>query len=339
MKTVRILIIGLGSIGQRHCKNLAALGYKNLYAVSSGKGTMDPSQLPLIAKTTDLYDAFDQWQPEIVFICSPTSKHLYEATYVIEHGCHVFIEKPIGIQLNQAYELRKQLRKDKIVAVGFQFRQHPVLKAIKKLVEDGIIGELAQVKIHWGEYLPDWHPWEDYRKSYSALKSLGGGVTYTLSHPMDYMRWIFGEMKRVSANIVTKGLDIEGDTIHNSIWEGQNGLSVNLHLDYLEKPAKHEMDIIGTKGKIHWKNEDGVALVYVDGALNQTITPPNQFERNDLFLDEVKDFMKAIENQTSPNCTFDDGVKNLEMIEASREADVLNMSIDIEEYLKTFQHD
>ena len=85
------------------------------------------------------------------------------------------------------------------VLVGFQFRFHPGLQQVKKLLDEGAIGKPISAHAHWGEYLPDWHPWEDYKQGYAARPELGGGVVLTLSHPLDYLRWLLGEVESLSA--------------------------------------------------------------------------------------------------------------------------------------------
>ena len=94
------------------------------------------------------------------------------------------------------------------VVVGFQFRYHPGLIKIRELLNNGSLGRPVSLRSHWGEYLPDWHPWEDYRLSYSARADLGGGVALTLSHPLDYLRWLMGDAQ-VLWSFGTKVSDLE----------------------------------------------------------------------------------------------------------------------------------
>lgn len=92
---------------------------------------------------------------------------------------------------------------------GFHFRFHPVLQQISALgrVRESWASRFATA--HWGEYLPDWHPWEDYRQSYAARADLGGGAVLTLSHPLDYLRWLAGEVDSVSAQMGSRPLELE----------------------------------------------------------------------------------------------------------------------------------
>ncbi len=121
--------------------------------------------------------------------------------------------------------------------VGFQFRFHPGLQQAKRFLDDGAIGDLISVRSHWGEYLPDWHPWEDYRQSYAARKDLGGGVVRTLCHPLDYLRWLVGELESVwafSGNL--GGLDINVEDVSEIGLQFDRGVLGSVHLDFCQRP-------------------------------------------------------------------------------------------------------
>ena len=325
----RILIIGLGSIGQRHVRNLHQLGYSELYAVSSGKGVMPKADLPIKDCDKDLQYALDHYRPQVVFVCNPTSLHMDAAIAAAKTGAHLFLEKPIGLELDQLEVLKRiSMEKEIRVATGFQFRHHPVLSSIKRQINNGELGKVISVTAHWGEYLPNWHPWEDYRLSYSAKADLGGGVTFTLCHPFDYLRWMLGEPRSVRATIQESGkLGIEVDDIHDSTWHFQEDVVVSVHLNYLEQPARHDLVINGQKGRIEWSNQDGKARIYKGNILQVELTPDEDFDRNDLFINEVKDFMTAIAEQKAPLCDLEDGIANVKMILASKASSVQNKLI------------
>jgi predicted dehydrogenase len=321
-KDTSMLVIGLGSIGQRHLRNLYHLGYTELYAVSSGKGTLPTEALPLKATARQLDEALDRFDPAAVFICNPTAMHLADALTAAAAGKHIFMEKPVAVSMD-GLDALNQLVKDKQLtfSTGFQYRQHPTLQSVKQLVEHGRLGRIHAVRMHWGEYLPAWHPWEDHRKSYSAQEDLGGGVTFTLCHPLDYLRWMFGDAKAVSADIRASGaLDITVDDIHNSTWEFENGVMAAVHLNYLERPPAHRLTIAGSRGKIVWSNEDGIADLFEEGRLAVRIRPGEGFERNHLFIAELRDFLGSIAANRQPACTLGDGIANLRMILASKQS-------------------
>jgi predicted dehydrogenase len=206
------------------------------------------------------------------------------------------------------------------VLVGFQFRFHPGLQHIARLLTGGAIGRPLSVNANWGEYLPGWHPWEDYRQTYGARSDLGGGVVLTLCHPLDYLCWLFGEMDSLWAFEARLGdLDLSVEDTAEIGMRFRSGVLGNLHLSYNQRPTTHRMEIIGTQGTIRWDNADGIALLYrapsemerhpagmVSGGW-EAFSPPPGFERNSLFLDEMRNFLAVIRGEAEPACTLEQG--------------------------------
>src|SRR5262249_38276429 len=139
-------------------------------------------------------------KPIAVIISNPSSLHMNVALAAARAGAHLLIEKPLSHDLNSVATLEHLVAAQRLVAqVGFQFRFNPGLRQIKTWIDSGAIGRPVSAQVHWGEYLPGMHPWEDYRLGYAARSDLGGGVLLTLSHPFDYLRWLLGDVSHVSA--------------------------------------------------------------------------------------------------------------------------------------------
>lgn len=312
---MKILIVGLGSIGRRHLKNLAALGVRQLAAVTQNRCTMPTDDLPAFLSFDSLETALE-WRPDAVFVCNPTAFHLETALTAAHAGCHIFLEKPVAHTLEGMDELVYFVEKQGLIAqTGFQFRFHPVFQQIKRTIEQGSIGRVVSAHAHWGEYLPAWHPWEDYRTAYSAREDLGGGVVLTLCHPFDYLRWMLGEAEVVGAiggQLSDLEVSIE-DTALVSLHFGSGAIG-SVYLDYVSKPPKHTLQVIGTNGRIEWDADFGSAKIYTaNGPGFATISPGQFFERNELFRAEVADFVDCIFNNRQPVCTLHDGIRALEI--------------------------
>ena len=188
---MKTLVVGFGSIGRRHLNNLRALGETDFVLLRSNRSTLPDDEIKNIPVETNI-DAALSHNPDAVIIANPTALHLDVAIPAAKAGCSILMEKPVSHSMERAEEFKNALYTGGgKVLVGFQFRYHPGLKQARVWVDTGRIGDVVSFRAHWGEYLPDWHPWEDYRKSYSARSDLGGGVVNTLSHPMDYLRWFF----------------------------------------------------------------------------------------------------------------------------------------------------
>ena len=312
---MKFLIAGFGSIGRRHFRNLLELGERDILIYRTGRSTLPEDELSGYIVETDLQAALAH-KPDAVIVANPTALHLDVARAAAEEGCHILFEKPIshtmeGLPAFAALCKEKNIR----VLVGFQFRFHPALKQIKLLLDQQAIGKTVSARAHWGEYLPGWHPWEDYRASYSANKALGGGVILTLCHPFDYLRMLFGEASSLWCFTGTGGelmMDVE-DTAEVGLRFGSSMLAT-IHLDYIQRPAKHDLEIIGTQGTIYWDAADNtVHLFQAETGMIEAYPPAPDFERNHLFLDEMRHFIQVAIGEESPLCSLEDGIQALEL--------------------------
>lgn len=315
---MKFLIAGFGSIGRRHFRNLRALGERDIVLYRTHHSTLPDDELAGFPVETDLRAAL-AYGPDAVIIANPTALHMDVAIPAAQYGCHLLIEKPISHSMARVDELRKAADENGVyVLVGFQFRFHPGLQQVRKLLAAGAIGEPLSVRAHWGEYLPGWHPWEDYTGSYAARQELGGGVVLTLSHPLDYLHWFFGEVDALSAYTSQKGLNLPVEDQAEILLRFKSGILGSVHLDYFQRPPAHWLEIIGSQGALRWDNSDGavqLAQLGKDGqpTARQTYSPPEGFERNAMFLDELRHFIEVAEGKARPACTLQDGVAALQM--------------------------
>lgn len=312
---MKFLVAGLGSIGRRHLRNLLALGERELLLYRTRRSTLPDAELDGLPVETDLGRALD-WRPDAVIVANPTALHLDVAIPAAQQGCHLFLEKPVSHSLERVDELRAAVAQGGgQVYVGFQFRFHPGLLAVRAALERGKIGRALSAHAHWGEYLPGWHPWEDYRSSYSARPDLGGGVVLTLCHPLDYLRFLMGEVTGLWAFSGKQGdLELGVDDNAEIGLRFASGATGSVHLDYNQRPPHHHLEIVGTAGTVRWDNVDGVAHVYsAEHETWERFAPPAGFERNDLFTAQMRHFIAVVRGAQAPNCTLEDGVRALEL--------------------------
>lgn len=312
---MKILIAGLGSIGRRHLRNLQALGQRDILLYRTHHSTLADDELAGFPVETNLEAALEQ-QPDAVIVSNPTALHLHVAQPAAERGIHLFLEKPISHSLAGVAEFRQAVqRSGSRVLVGYQFRFHPGLRRVKVLLEDGALGEPLSVQAHWGEYLPGWHPWEDYRQGYSARPDLGGGVILTLSHPLDYLRSLLGEVESLWALTSNHSdLDIPVEDTAEMGLQFANGVVGSVHLDYIQRPPAHWLEVIGTHGTLSWEYASGGVRLFRAGDEDwQQFPAPPGFERNHLFLEQMRHFMALVEDGIEPVCSLQDGIRALEL--------------------------
>lgn len=324
MKNQPIIIAGFGSIGRRHFRNLLEIGYpkESLIVYRTGKSTLPEDELQGATITYDLEEALAA-NPKAVVVANPSSLHIQTALSAARKGVNIFLEKPVSDSDTNFQELTDQVRIHQLsLLVGFQFRFHPMFRRAKQLLEEGIIGDIVSAQAHWGEYLPNWHPWEDYRNSYSAKSELGGGVVLTLCHPLDYLRWLVGDVSQIGALTGNRGgLGINVEDTADILLHFENGATGYVHLDYIQRPSAHWFQIIGQKGTIKWDSQDNILrCCKTDRDQWETYSPEPNFERNTMFLDEMHHFLACVEGHVTSRCTLEDGIAALKIALAAKQA-------------------
>lgn len=319
---MKFLICGLGSIGRRHLRHLVALGETDIVLYRTGQSTLPDDELAAYPTETNFHDALTH-RPDAVIIANPTALHLDAAIPAARAGCHILLEKPVSDSMERIDQLRKAAYEfGNRILVGFQFRYHPALALVKQALDDGRIGRALSARAHWGEYLPDWHPWEDYRKGYAARKDLGGGVILTLTHPLDYLRWLLGDVRGLWASAgKLSDLEIDVEDTADIALDFARGAQANVHLNYTQRPPRHDLEVVGTQGTVRWNN----AELYIDlySAEEKTWTRqeiPADFERDQLFRAQMAHFLDVVRGDAQPACTLDDGVWALKLALAAHES-------------------
>ncbi|MBI4992207.1 MAG: Gfo/Idh/MocA family oxidoreductase [Candidatus Harrisonbacteria bacterium] len=324
---MKFLLCGIGSMGQRHFRNLN--GLRQEIALFRSKQTTTPfiekffeeqrKKGLLIPLFYDLELALTSFRPDAVVVANPNSLHMPISLAGARAGCHLFIEKPVSHTMDQMDELTELLKKKNLIAmVGYNLRFHPLLQLMKRMYESGEIGRAVSVHVEVGENIEDWHPWEDYRDAYACWKSGGGGVTLCFSHDIDYLYWFFGMPERVQA-IGGKKAPLGGDAEDTikALMEFRGGLIASLHMDYWQRPKKRTFEIIGTLGRMMWDCGAGTLVLEKRDLIKKTFDVPKNFDRNDMFISEMKNFILSAENKENLLIPFEEGV------------DVLRICIDI----------
>jgi predicted dehydrogenase len=310
-----VLIAGAGSIGRMHARSLLAVDPgRRLRFLRSGHGGALDAELGSLPVDLDL-DAALARAPAAVVVAVPTALHVPLATRALRAGCHVLLEKPVSHTLDGLDELRAAERAGPgRVLVGFQWRFHPGLRAVRRWLARGLIGEVVHARAYWGEWLPGWHPGEDYRGGYAARADLGGGVLLTLCHPFDDLRFLLGEVESASAECARRsGLDLDVEDTALVTLRLRSGALAAVALDYARRPPAHALRVTGTHGVIAWDATSGVArLRRVDGT-RRLAAPPSGFTRAHLFRAQARHFLECVEGRARPACGLDAGIAALKV--------------------------
>lgn len=343
---MKILMIGLGSIGQRHLRNIKKLLGDEAeilaYRVRGLQRTFsDTMQIREhvnledefgITAYYDLDEALFQ-KPKIAFITNPTNLHIPCAIRAAKAGCHLFLEKPVSDDLAGIEELKQIVREKNLkVFVGYQNRLHPGIRTVKECLRNGELGRILSVRSVVGERLSTMHTYEDYRKTYMARRDMGGGVvTNQLVHEIDYLYDLFGVPSRVYAvggiegNL---GIDVEDncDAILSVEQDGYT-LPISLHADFYQSPPRRFIRVVGEKGYIEADLIQNVVNKTVSDISEQTAFL--QFTRNDMFVEELQLFLSCIRDDAKEAIPLRDGIIGLKTVLAIKESMKTGGIIDV----------
>jgi len=281
----------------------------------SHTGTLAGEQSDDFQEFSELDEALAR-NPDLAIICNPTSLHIPVALAAAKAGCHLFIEKPLSHSLEWCDKLLELVQQRQLTTmVGCQFRFHPLLLKLRDEIRIGRIGEVVGARAEWGEYLPKWHPWEDHRNSYSARTNLGGGAILTLIHPLDYLRWIFGGVKNVHSSMRSvPSLQTEtSDDLAEVTLEFESGVIGQVHLDYIQSPAVHVLTVLGDEGRAELQFNTGALTWHGKDGSRVVDTAPDGFERNVMFVDEMRHFVGCVEQHKTTCVTLEDGIESLKL--------------------------
>jgi predicted dehydrogenase len=317
---MKILVAGSGSIGRRHMRNLLSLDVGEIAACDP-----DPKRLaPMVAELnvhpySDFEEALQTTRPDAVLICTPPSFHLTQARQAIAAGAHVFIEKPLAHTLDGVKALLNEGRAGaRVVQVGYNLRFHPVIRKLKQIVEENTIGRILWTRAEVGQYLPDWRPWQDYRQSYTARRELGGGIILDASHEIDYLLWFFGEPVEVlcMASTVSQ-LAVNVEDSASLLLRFASGSHADLHLDFVQRIPTRSCKLVGEEGTAIWEDGDAVNVRVLRPTKEAEIFRYD-FDDNEMYVAELKEFLNCIESGRSPLVTAEVAAQVLEWALAAR---------------------
>jgi predicted dehydrogenase len=314
---MKILVCGLGSIGQRHVRILCSLlgSEAELGAVRRlGRRLVINDDLSVIEGVDPAdhlgirsFASMDEglaWGPAAVFVTNPISMHVETARMAIEAGSHVFIEKPLSHTDDGVDDLFSAARRQHLVLmVGYQLRHHPALALMRRALAEGEIGRVCSADIEFGEYLPTMHAYEDYRDTHMARRDQGGGALLCLSHEIDALCWLFG----APASVLTvgghlSGLELSGvEDVASMMFTGEfdgRRVPLRVHLDFLQRPPRRQYRILGEAGAITFDyNRKQTVLATPARTVTTDFTG---WHRNQMFEAELSDFLACMRGESDP---------------------------------------
>jgi len=293
----------LGSIGRRHIRNIKSIDPEAQIVVwrrAIGAAIPEDAALSIDKTVTSLEEALAT-KPDVAFITNPASMHVETGLKLASHDISMMIEKPLSNSMTGVDALLELCEQRRLVLmVGYNLRFYPPLKMMKQEIDAGRIGQIMTIRAKVGQYLPDWRPETDYREGVSARAELGGGVVLELSHELDYVRWLAGEVESVSAQLGrVSDLEIDVEDTADINLRFSNGAMGSVHMNMVQKPAARGCRVVGTAGTLLWDWSchrvslfDNDSEAWSDLPVWGDDGPPS--DNNDTYIAEAKHFFDCV---------------------------------------------
>jgi len=310
----RILIVGVGSIGERHLRTFLATGRVEACICENNASLREKvAQRYGVTRTyADLDEALADKSFDFALIATPSHLHIPMATHLVEAGLPVFIEKPLSLTLDGIDELIQLVdKKGVLAAVAYTYRSHPALRSMKEAIDSGRFGKPVQVVATWGQHFPHYRP--AYREIYYTSRKTGGGaIQDVLTHAINAAEFLVGPIQKLMADCdhkVLEGVEVE-DTVHviaRHAGEVMGCFSLNQHqapnenlVTVMCERGTARFDLIGARWSSMVEPDSGWKVEY-------------QFsrERDDIFINQANIFLDALEGKGSVACTLAEGLQTL----------------------------
>ncbi len=308
----RVLVIGTGSIGERHLRCFSQTGRAVMSICEPNEklrrrieGTYQVER-----SHPDLAD-FLADPPEAAIICTPAQLHVPIATQLAELGVHLLIEKPVSTSIAGVEELALIAQYQKItVAVAYVLRTNPSLSAMRDAIHSGRFGEPVQLVFSSGQNFPFFRP--AYRETYYASRATGGGaIQDALTHGMNAAEWLIGPITKLAADAghqLLAGVDVE-DTAHVIARHGS--VMASYSLNQYQAPNETTFTVVCTGGTLRCQLHRARWLWQVSPELDWTEGGHHPVERDEMFVAQANMFLDAVDQQSRPLCTLDQGLQSL----------------------------
>jgi predicted dehydrogenase len=316
-----VAVLGAGSIGLRHLQNLRALGVEKLACFEPDAARREAAAqelpIPFLATLEVVWD----FRPTAIIVAAPTQFHHPLALAAVEHGAHLFVEKPLAHSAEGLSALIDQAEERGLVTmVACNLRFHPGPAAVRRLLKSNTVGKVLSARLQTSSYLPRWRPAQDYRQSYSASPEWGGAILDCI-HEIDLALWFFGGGDLLAAAVApATSLGLATDGLAELLIRHRSGVLSSLHLNFVQHDYRRGCQIAGTRGTIYWDFQEHRVRTF-DGAgqPGPHFDEPAGWEINQMYLDEMAHFLACVRAGQSTMNPLRSGAETLALALAARD--------------------
>jgi predicted dehydrogenase len=324
---LKFLIIGLGSMGKRRIRNLRALNAGEIIGFEIQDQRRAEVEKEYGIKTYASLDEGLAQKPDALIISTPPNLHMQYALEAARRGLNFFMEASVVLdsEMDRLISLCKSGQF--VAAPSATMRFHPSVQVMKRLVDEGTIGKILAFNYHSGQYLPDWHPWEDYRTYYVAKRETGG-CREIVPFELSWITWLMGPVRSISCILgkLTK-LEIDIDDIYQLLLEFESGVIASMQVDVISRVAYRYFKMISEEGVMIWDWNRRMVSVYTASTKAWVEYPQSSGKvvqgyvmEDDMYVSEMQHFIRAVQGKDKYMYSLEDDKRILELLNAAEKS-------------------
>lgn len=302
---MKVAIFGLGSIGRRHAKCFKIAGASEVIGMDPATDRRTQFQEEFGFKSYENEAIAFEQKPNLIIIASPNRFHIEQGLECLKNNVPMMMEKPIGTRLEQIEDFANKIVSQSLFFhMGSNWKFHPAFLKMSEIIESGDIGRPISGQVLAGQWLPDWHPWEDYRHMYAARKDLGGGAIFD-THELDYLLWLLGDVKRfVGFHIHSGALEISTEDVASASIEFRSGALVSITTDYIQRLGRRRYLVACSEGTLDWEFTRGTIEVYHAATKQTESIEVTLSDLNEMYVAQAAHVLECVKNGYEPKTTI-----------------------------------
>ncbi|HEX3519220.1 MAG TPA: Gfo/Idh/MocA family oxidoreductase [Solirubrobacteraceae bacterium] len=297
---MRVLVVGVGSMGRRRLRNLSHIGGAELAAFEPTAERREAAGSEFAIPVFAEIEQGMEWGPDALVVSTPPDRHAEYALLAANAGLAFFTEASV-VSDGMEEVLAAVAATGTLAAPSCTMRFHPAVRVMRRRIAAGAIGRPLALVHHVGQYLPDWHPWEDYRTFYAARRDTGA-AREIVPFELNWLTYLFGAVIELNCfRAKLSQLEVDIDDIYSTLLRFESQVQGSMVIEALSRPGIRRARIVGEEGTLEWDWEQRRVLEWAGEAWSEHPDPPaiagpgGAWVAENMYIEEMRGFLKAVQ--------------------------------------------